>query len=164
MEPTTDKITVYYTVDKTNPNAKPLFRKHDDDACWDVYAASRRFVEEHRDPKTGKNIPRHYTYGTGLHFAIPKGYCIEGYPRSSVFETGMVLANAPAIIDCGYTGEVMAHFYEAIPNGTIYDVGDRIMQIRLSPSRYDEVDFVQVDELPKKDGSRGENGFGSTGR
>ena len=158
------KITVYYTVDKTNPNAKPLFRKHDDDACWDVYAASRRFVEEHRDPKMGMNIPRHYTYGTGLHFAIPKGYHIECYPRSSIFETGMMLSNAPGIVDCGYTGKVMAHFYEVVPNGTIYDVGDRIMQIRLSPARYDEVDVVQVDELPNQAGSRGENGFGSTGR
>lgn len=158
------KITVYYTVDKTNPNAKPLFRKHDDDACWDVYAASMRFVEEYYDKKKKKNIPRHYTYGTGLRFAIPKGHHIECYPRSSVFETGMMLSNAPGIVDCGYKGEVMAHFYEAIPNGTIYDVGDRIMQIRLSPARYDEVDFVQVDELPKQEGTRGTCGFGSTGR
>lgn len=163
--------TVYYAIDQTKPNAKPLFKKHENDACWDVFAATGRFVEEYTDAQ-GKHIPRHYLYGTGLHFAIPKGYHIEGYPRSSLFETGLILANAPTIIDCGYTGEMMAHFYEVVPNGSIYGIGDRIMQIRLSPARYDEVDFklIPMEELHKMFASlpeykgRGNNGFGSTGR
>lgn len=163
-------MTIYYA--KCHELAKPLYHGHDDDACWDVYAATRRFVEEHRDPKTGKNIPRHYVYGTGLKFCIPRGYEIECRPRSSIYQTGLVLCNAPGTVDCGYSGEVMANFYEVACNGTIYEVGDRIMQIKVNPAKYDEVAFNLISEdelhtmfalLPEYR-ARGNNGFGSTGR
>lgn len=155
------KITVYYTIDKSNPNAKPLYKKHDDDSCWDVFAASKNLVYGHKDDD-GKMIPDYYEYGTGLRFAIPKGYEIECRPRSSIYKTGLVLCNAPSTIDCGYDGNLLFKFY-AVKHGTPYEVGDRIMQIRVNPARYDEVDFVLVDELPEQIGSRGKDGFGSTG-
>lgn len=163
-------LRIFYAM--CHENAKELYHGHDDDACWDVYAATRRFVEEHRDPKTGKNIPRHYLYGTGLRFCIPRGYEIEVRPRSSIFTTGMVLANAPGTVDCGYSGEMMAHFYEVVQNGTIYEVGDRIMQIKVNPALYYETQFILVSneeleemyaKLPEYAG-RGAHGFGSTGR
>lgn len=162
--------TIYYA--KCHEKAKPLYHGHEDDACWDVYATSRRFVEEHRDLRSGKHIPPHYVYGTGLKFVIPKGYEIECRPRSSIFTTGLVLCNSPSTIDCGYSGEVMAHFYEVVCNGTIYDVGDRIMQIKINPARYDETEFkmLPLEELETMQrllpeySARGNKGFGSTGR
>lgn len=162
--------TIYYA--KCHPNAKELYHGHPDDSCWDVYASSRMFVEEHKDQKTGWYVPRHYVYGTGLRFFIPRGYEIECRPRSSIYQTGLVLCNSPGTIDCGYSGEVMAHFYEAAINGTVYDVGDRIMQIRVNPARYDQIDFILIPEqvLEKmyaesiEYANRGANGFGSTGR
>lgn len=155
------KITVYYTIDESNPNAKPLYKKHEDDSCWDVFAASKSIVYGRKD-EDGKMVPDYYEYGTGLRFAIPKGYELECRPRSSIYKTGLVLTNSCGTVDCGYDGEVKAKFY-AVKNGTPYEVGDRIMQIRVNPARYDEVDFVLVDELPEQIGSRGKGGFGSTG-
>lgn len=156
------KVVVYYTIDKSNPNAKPLYKKHEDDSCWDVFAASCEHVYG-RKTEVGNMVPDYYEYGTGLRFAIPKGYEIECRPRSSIYKTGLVLTNSCGTVDCGYDGEVKAKFY-SVKNGTPYEVGDRIMQIRLNPARYDEVDFVLVDELPEQIGSRGKCGFGSTGR
>lgn len=67
---------------------------------------------------------------------------------------------------------MMAHFYELVPNGTIYEVGDRIMQIKVNPALYYETQFILVSneeleemyaKLPEYAG-RGAHGFGSTGR
>ena len=74
-----------------------------------------------------------------------------------------MLCNTPSTIDCGYTGEVLFNFY-SVKNGTPYPVGERIIQVRLNPARYDEVEFVEVDELPNYGTTRGDGGFGSTGR
>ena len=41
----------------------------------------------------------------------------------------------------------------------IYDVGDRIGQLIITP--YPRIDFVEVDELTESD--RGDGGYGSTG-
>ena len=154
------KITVYYK--RLNENAKAPYKKHDDDACWDLYATSCRHVYGGKDEK-GNMIPDYYEYGTGLAFAVPKGYELECRPRSSIFKTGFILTNSPGTVDCGYTGEVKALFY-AVKNGTPYPVGERIFQVRLNPARYDEVEFVEVDELPDYGTTRGDGGFGSTGR
>ena len=154
------KITVYYK--KLRPEAKAPYKKHEDDSCWDLYAATCNHVFGTKD-KDGNMIPDYYEYGTGLAFAIPKGYELECRPRSSVYKTGLVLTNCVGTVDCGYTGEVMALFY-AVKNGTPYPVGERIIQVRLNPARYDEVEFVEVDELPNYGTTRGDGGFGSTGR
>lgn len=154
------KITVYYK--KLRPEAKAPYKKHEDDSCWDLYAATCNHVFGTKD-KDGNMIPDYYEYGTGLAFAVPKGYEMECRPRSSIFTTGLVLSNSPGTVDCGHTGEVKAFFY-SIKNGTPYEVGDRIFQVRINPARYDEFEFVEVDELPNYGTTRGDNGFGSTGR
>ena len=154
------KITVYYK--KLRQEAKAPYKKHEDDSCWDLYAVKCDHWFGTKD-KDGNMVPDYYEYGTGLAFAVPKGYELECRPRSSVYKTGLVLTNCVGTVDCGYTGEVKAFFY-SVKAGTPYKVGDRIMQVRINPARYDEVEFVEVDELPDYGTTRGENGFGSTGR
>ncbi|MGI9358824.1 MAG: dUTP diphosphatase [Paracoccaceae bacterium] len=100
------------------------------------------------------------TYGTGLAFEIPFWHVGLIYPRSSVYKTSMVLANHVGVIDAGYRGEIM--FKYRVLNDDwqdIYDIGDRIGQIIITP--YPKIDFVEVDKLTKTD--RGEGGYGSTG-
>ena len=72
----------------------------------------------------------------------------------------MVLANHVGVIDSGYRGEIMFKF-RVLNNDwqDIYDVGDRIGQLIITP--YPRIDFVEVDELTAS--SRGEGGYGSTG-
>lgn len=154
------KITVYYK--KLRPEAKAPYKKHEDDSCFDLYAASYEHVWSKKDDN-GNMTPDYHEYGTGLAFAVPKGYELEARPRSSVYKTGLVLSNCVGTIDCGYTGEVKAMFY-SVKAGTPYKVGDRIIQVRINPAYCDEVEFVEVDELPNYGTTRGDKGFGSTGR
>lgn len=154
------KITVYYK--KLRPEAKAPYKKHEDDSCFDLYAASYEHVWSKKD-ENGNMIPDYYEYGTGLAFAVPKGYELEARPRSSIYKTGLVLCNTPSTIDCGYTGEVRFNFY-AVKYGEPYHAGDRIIQVRINPAYCDEVEFVEVDELPNYGTTRGDGGFGSTGR
>lgn len=130
-------------------------RAHDDDAGADVRAVSRTYSID------GDVI----TYGTGLAFAVPRGYWLDLRPRSSVYKTGLVLANSVGTIDAGYRGEVKALFYQLKLNGTrhAYDIGDKVGQIIVQPNVSPmDVEFVEVDELPSENDRNG--GFGSTGK
>ena len=65
--------------------------------------------------------------GEGIDFAeSPMLLSIDFRPRSSVWKTGMVLANCEGTIDEHYTGEVAAIFYDIMPDMPNYEVGDKI--------------------------------------
>lgn len=118
-------------------------------AGWDLTALT---VSE--DP-TGLPV-LHYT--TGLAFEIPKGYAGFIFPRSSCYKYGMDLTNCVGVIDSDYRGEVKAVFMDYYGAG--YKAGDRIAQMVIMP--VPEVEFEESDQL--SDTTRGEGGYGSTGR
>lgn len=145
-------------IKKLRPDAIIPNKAHDDDFCYDCYAISEEEV-----------APNVWRYGFGFALQIDRDdqldhlrneikLCIDGRPRSSVWKTGMVLANCTATIDEGYTGEVMAVFYHVMPSMPRYKVGDKILQISLNVG--EPLYFREVEELEKT--SRGSGGFGST--
>ena len=145
-------------VKKLNPNAKIPFKTYDEDFCYDVVATSCEEV-----------APNVYRYGIGLAFEVVfnkeeyvEGTCVsvDFRPRSSVWKTGMVLSNCQGTIDELYRGEVMAVFYHVMPNMPKYEVGDKIGQIKLGLT--EALKFVETDKLSET--SRGEGGYGSTGK
>ena len=100
------------------------------------------------------------TYGTSLALEIPWSHVGLIYPRSSIYKKSMMLANHVGVIDSGYRGEIMFKFRVLNDDWQdIYDVGDRIGQLIITP--FPRVDFVEVDELTET--SRGTGGYGSTG-
>lgn len=99
----------------------------------------------------------------GLAIAIPEGHVGLLTIRSSLGQRGVQLANAPAVIDAGYRGELSillicrpAYF----GTETVLSAGDRVAQLVVLPIPV--MDSVLVDELPESDG-RGVGGFGSSG-
>ena len=157
-------------VKKISEGAVLPYKKYMPDFCYDVVATSCEEV-----------APNIYKYGLGLAFQIERsieritdiGKIEEWYahcsrlnlsldlrPRSSVWQTGMVLSNCEGTIDELYTGEVSAVFYHIMPNMPKYEVGDRIGQIKIGVTF--PIEFVEVEELDKT--ARGEGGYGSTGR
>ncbi len=148
------KAKVVIKVKRLVPEARMPERAHFDDKGADVYAVSKttNFLFDNKDV---------LCYGTGLALEIPSGYSVELRPRSSVFKTGMILCNSIGTIDAGYRGEVKAMFY-ADHESRPYNVGDKIAQLVVPECLATEVEFVEVDELG--DSSRGEGGFGSTGK
>ena len=81
------------------------------------------------------------------------------FPRSSVSNMGLVVANSVGVIDSGYRGEVSVRFKV---DGWFrkYAIGDKFAQMVIMP--YPEVEFTWAEELSESD--RGENGYGSTGK
>jgi dUTP pyrophosphatase len=103
----------------------------------------------------------YYEYGTGIAVEIPEGYVGLIFPRSSISNTKMILANHVGVVDSGYRGEIKFRFKKlAWDNGIVYEVGDRIGQLIIMPIPY--VELEEVDELSSSD--RGNGGFGSTGK
>jgi dUTP pyrophosphatase len=100
--------------------------------------------------------------GTGLSIAIPPGYGGFVLPRSGLAaKYGVTCINAPGLIDAGYRGEVRVAMVNLDPaNEYVVHKGDRIAQLVVLP--VPEALFAVVDELPSA--SRGEGGFGSSGR
>jgi dUTP pyrophosphatase len=112
------------------------------------------------DVKTIDNKDHGYIeYNTGLAIEIPEGHVGLIFPRSSISNTGLILANAVGVVDSNYRGPIKCRF-KAIPGTIIYSVGDRIAQLIILP--IPNIEFEEVKDLPETE--RGEGGFGSTGK
>jgi dUTP pyrophosphatase len=99
---------------------------------------------------------------TGIAVAIPEGFGGFVLPRSGLASRhGVTCANAPGLIDPGYRGEVKVALVNLDPESDYHvEKGDRIAQLVVL--EVEAARFVVVDELPSA--SRGEGGFGSSGR
>lgn len=98
---------------------------------------------------------------TGLALAIPAGFEAQVRPRSGLaIKQGLTLPNTPATIDADYRGELMIGLINLGTEPVAVARGMRIAQLVFQ--RVEQVDLVEVAELPASD--RGAGGFGSTGR
>ncbi len=98
---------------------------------------------------------------TGIAVAIPNGYAGMVVPRSGLAaRLGVGVVNGPGLVDSGYRGEIKVILINHGPEPLELQRGERIAQLVVVPVV--EQEFVEVDELPES--SRGEGGFGSTGR
>ena len=125
---------------------------HAADAGMDLTAT--RFTQE--VDKSGKVI---LVYHTDLAVEIPEGYFGMICMRSSVCKKSISMCNAVAVIDSGYTGELIIKFKittDAIP--TVYQPGEKIAQLIILPRP--EIEIVETEELAESE--RGDNGFGSS--
>jgi dUTP pyrophosphatase len=143
--------TVSIKLKRLSPDARLPERAYDHAAAWDVFAVSKRIVET---PEYG-----YIEYGIGFAAEIPIDYCMMLYPRSSVSDTGLILANSVGLVDPDYRGEIKFR-YKYIKGTKMYEVGDKIGQIRLE--RTIPVEWVEVAELEST--NRGDGGFGSSGK
>lgn len=135
------------------------FKTHDDDFCYDCVATTCEEI-----------APRVYKYDLGISLQIiddieflDRGDIIldiDARPRSSVWKTGMSLSNCEGTVDKGYIGNIYAVFYHLLDNMPKYEVGDRVCQIKIGATV--PMEFIVVDELSNT--SRGDGGFGSTGK
>jgi dUTP pyrophosphatase len=133
-----------------NPQAqKPKFGKPGD-AGADLVATT---VDLSRDGQV--------VYGTGIAVEIPEGMVGLVFPRSSVRNYNLSMANSVGVIDSGYRGEIMVtfNFNSRTPDNTIYQVSDRIAQLVIMPVPL--IQYKEVDELSET--QRGTDGHGSTG-
>lgn len=133
----------------------------------------KKLVQEAQTPKFGKpgdagadlvattmsNHDDHLVYGVGLAVEIPEGMVGLVFPRSSIRQTDLFMANSVGVIDSGYRGEIFITFNVKKGATKWYQVGDRIAQFIIMTVPL--VKYVEVDELSETE--RGIGGHGSTG-
>jgi dUTP pyrophosphatase len=127
-------------------------RAHEGDAGLDLCAAE----PAHLGPGERWSVP------TGVAVEIPDGHAGLVLPRSGLArEHGIALVNSPGLIDSGYRGEIRVLLLNTDP-AEVYRVapGDRIAQLVVVPIAAPEP--VEAEALAES--SRGDGGFGSSGR
>lgn len=100
-------------------------------------------------------------YGTGLAIEIPYGFAAFIYPRSSISNYSLILANSVGVVDSGYKGELKVRFKKIGDKDRIYEIGNKVAQLVLMPIAIANSIEV-VDELSATD--RGTGGFGHSGK
>jgi dUTP pyrophosphatase len=146
----------------------------------DVPSIVRNYYENYTPSHiddSGFDLPTidEYTISPGIHRGTPLKFGISGcmvdnmtggnvgyylYPRSSFHKTPLIVGNHVGIIDAGYRGSIMGMVKNLDTKEYCVDVNTKLFQIcapDLSPFR-----VKVVDTLPSS--SRGEGGFGSTGK
>ena len=169
-------------IKKLHPDAVIPYKTYPSDFCYDVVAVSEEEVapnvwkyglglafqiERGHEviAKSESNIK--FPNGADLFLDTtvdvrksPINLSIDFRPRSSIYKTGMVMANSQATIDENYNGEIFLVFYHVLPNMPRYKVGNAIAQMKIGTTF--PINFVEVKELSKTD--RNDGGFGSTGK
>ena len=127
-------------------------RAHDGDAGLDLHAA---------EPATLAPGER-ASVGTGIAVEIPPGHAGLVLPRSGLAARhGIALVNSPGLIDSGYRGEVRILLLNTDRERSFeIESGDRIAQLVLTPIAAAE----PVEAASLVASSRGDGGFGSSGR
>ena len=146
---------------KLHENAITPTYAHDDDACFDLYAATVD-GSSHIGKTVYDGAP--LRCGTGLAFEVPPGYAMLVFSRSGHgIKHAVRLSNCVGVIDSGYAGEVMVQLtcddpVEDTPDYKV-NIGDRIAQAMLVA--VPRVSFEVVEQLGLTE--RGTGGFGSSG-
>ena len=98
---------------------------------------------------------------TGLFMEIPVGYEAQVRPRSGLaFKNGLTVLNSPGTIDADYRGEVKVILVNLSNQDFTINDGERIAQMVIA--KHEQAEWIQVEQLEET--SRGEGGFGSTGK
>lgn len=155
------------------------------DVGYDLVASSHPAIsgEYDEEAKAWSRID-YIQYHTDLYIepcVDDKVYHTNIFPRSSISNKNLMLANSIGLIDAGYRGELLIRFkYITQPEDfftkiqdheyatsmltninmeKIYKKGERIAQLVIAETH--KVEFETVEELSETD--RGKGGFGSTG-
>lgn len=134
---------------KLDPGAYMPERAHSADAGYDLRAPS--FCE--LPPLGGSTV-----IDTGVHVQIPEGYVGMLKSKSGLNVRHDIVGEG--VIDSGYTGSIRVKLYNHGPQRYMIEAGDKISQLVILPIFTPGLELVA--ELEET--SRGDNGFGSTGR
>jgi dUTP pyrophosphatase len=102
-----------------------------------------------------------FVVGTGIAVALPEGWCALVLSRSGLAARhGVIVANAPGLIDAGFRGEIMVPLLNTdATEAFVVKRGDRIAQLLVLP--LDAIRWNEVEQL--SDTERGAGGLGHTG-
>lgn len=143
---------------------KLFFKKIDPRATVPTYGSElaagadlRAILDEPILIKPGETVFLH----TGLAIALPEGYVGLIYARSGIAcKRGLAPANKTGVVDADFRGEIMVALHNHSTSEQTVEPNERIAQMVITPFLHCE--YEEVNDLD--DTSRGNGGFGSTGR
>ena len=135
-------------VKKIQEDAKVPHYSHKGDAGLDLFSS----IDSVLNKGEVKPIP------TGIQVAIPEGHVGLVWDKSGISLKGV--HRLAGVIDSGYRGEVRVVMVNFGEETFVIKKGMKIAQLLIQPVM--DVEVVEADELEET--SRGENGFGSTGK
>lgn len=139
---------------RLHPAARLPLKQTAGSACFDLAILEDTYIP----PSKAVDFPS--IIRTGLAFAIPEGYHMKVFLRSSVgAQSNLRLANHVGIIDSDYRGEVQLIIENLGRSGIHLPAGTRLAQCLIEknvPVVFEEVDALEITE-------RGTGGIGSTG-
>ena len=136
-------------VKKVHPEAKLPAYAHPGDAGLDLFALEEVIV---LPGQVGR-------IKTGIAMEIPAGYVGLCWDKSGLsINSGIKILGG--VIDSGYRGELVLGVFNLSKEPYTFAKGHKVMQILIQP-----VEWVEVLEvLALSDATRGQGGFGSTGK
>jgi dUTP pyrophosphatase len=143
---------------------KDIFNRSDENAGFDLHSSESVTIEQ--EPKfipfgiVARLLKVQQMPGgtsndwlkTDSHFLLT--------PRSSIYKTGLMMANSVGVIDKSYRGELKAPVWSMTAKSNV-ECGDRLFQI-VAPDMGWIRNVRIVDSMSTTE--RGEGGFGSTGK
>lgn len=123
-------------------------REHEEDAGLDLRAMKGGRITPH-----GSMV-----FHTGVHVELPPGTCGMLMSKSGLNTRYGITSTG--LIDEGFSGEILVKLYNHSAESYMVMAGDKITQLVVVPILRPEYEIV--DSI--KAGSRGDNGYGSTGR
>ncbi len=140
-------------IKKLNNKAIKPTKGHSEDAGYDLYAC----IDEPINILPGETIK----IPTGWSIAVPNGYFGALFARSGLAtKQGLRPANCVGVADSPYRGEYIVVLHNDSNITQTVNPNDRIAQLVIIP--FLNCELNEVEELDET--SRGDNGFGSTGR
>ena len=133
---------------KLDARATAPARANDLDGGFDLFSREEKTV-----PAGGSA-----EFDTGVHMQIPGGYCGILISKSGLNRKHSITSHG--LVDSGYTGSILVKLYNHGDEDYTVLAGDKISQIVITPCLAAGV--VVVDNI--SGGTRGDNGFGSSGR
>ena len=98
---------------------------------------------------------------TGLFIELEAGYEVQIRPRSGLaIKQGITCLNTPGTIDADYRGEIGVLLINLSNEDVIIESGERVAQMVVAP--FVQAQLTETNALSET--SRGEGGFGSTGK
>jgi dUTP pyrophosphatase len=135
-------------VQRIKEDAKLPLYQHKGDAGLDIFSSIECVL------KAGEVKP----VSTGIRVAVPDGYVGLVWDKSGISLEGV--HRLAGVIDSGYRGEVRVVMVNLGNEPFVIEKGMKIAQLLVQP--VSEVKVVETEELENT--SRGEEGFGSTGK
>jgi dUTP pyrophosphatase len=123
-------------------------RAHDLDAGFDLYSREEAIVY------AGDS----WTFDTGVHMAIPKGYVGDVKSKSGLMMKYGIVTDGT--VDAGYTGSIRVKLFNMSSCAVSIVKGQKIAQLVIKKILTPELEIV--DRLEETE--RGDGGFGSTGK